>query len=82
MKYWPQYWFFILYIYPNAKKSLIEISPEPFEIVTKKYKLDNSFNGPILESVFANNSFDLVYTIGVLIHIHPDDLLANMKKNV
>ncbi|TMI64955.1 MAG: methyltransferase domain-containing protein [Bacteroidetes bacterium] len=71
---------FLSEVYPSAKKSLIEISPTAYEIVTNRYSPDSSFNGPIVESNFSNNSFDLVYTIGVLIHIHPEDLLANMKK--
>lgn len=71
---------FLSAIYPDAKKSLIEISPAAYKIVTSKYSIDSSFNGPILESDFPDSSFDLVYTIGVLIHIHPDDLLSNMKK--
>lgn len=29
---------------------------------------------------FADNKFDLVFTCGVLIHIHPDDLLHAMKE--
>ena len=29
---------------------------------------------------FRESEFDLVYVMGVLIHIHPDDLLANMQK--
>jgi len=71
---------FLSAIYPEAKKGLIEISPAAYEVVTNRYKPDFSFNGPILESDFPHNHFDLVYTIGVLIHIHPDDLLANMRK--
>jgi spore coat polysaccharide biosynthesis protein SpsF len=71
---------FLSVLYPEAKKSLIEISPAAYEVVTERYQPDSSFNGPILESDFPEKSFDLVYTIGVLIHIHPDDLLANMKK--
>jgi pseudaminic acid biosynthesis-associated methylase len=67
------------HVLPSAEKSIIEISPEAFKIVTSGYQLKNSFNGPIVESSF-DESFDLVYSMGVLIHIHPDDLLANMKK--
>jgi len=71
---------FLSSIYPKAKKGLIEISSAAFEVVTNRYHPDFSFNGPILESNFPVNHFDLVYTMGVLIHIHPDDLLANMQK--
>lgn len=71
---------FLNSVLPNAQKSIIEISPEAYKIVTNTYKLHSSFNGSILQSNFTPSSFDLTYTIGVLIHIHPDDLLENMKK--
>jgi pseudaminic acid biosynthesis-associated methylase len=59
---------------------IIEISPKAFDFVTNQYKIEKSFNGPILDSQFEKNTFDLTFTIGVLIHIHPDDLLQNMDK--
>lgn len=65
---------------PQASKSIIEISEPAYRFVTERYALDQSFNGPIVESAFAPASFDLVFTTGVLIHIHPDDVLANMRK--
>jgi pseudaminic acid biosynthesis-associated methylase len=65
---------------PNSKKSIIEISPEAFNIANNTYEIDKSFNGSIIDSNFENESFDLVFSSGVLIHIHPKDLLANMKK--
>lgn len=71
---------FLNQVLPNAKKSLIEISPKAYEFVTNQYKLEKSFNGAIVDSAFESNSFDLTFTIGVLIHIHPDDLLDNMRK--
>jgi pseudaminic acid biosynthesis-associated methylase len=71
---------FLNYLKPEAKKSIIEISPEAFKFVTDQYTIDRSFNGPIVESSFVSSSFDLVFTSGVLIHIHPDDLLGNMQK--
>ena len=49
-------------------------------ILTNHFNLDKTFNGAIVESNFAEREFDLVYSMGVLIHIHPDDLLANMRK--
>jgi 2-polyprenyl-3-methyl-5-hydroxy-6-metoxy-1,4-benzoquinol methylase len=42
--------------------------------------IEQSFNGPIVQSNFEKEHFDLVFTMGVLIHIHPDDLLTNMQK--
>lgn len=67
-------------VLPQANKSAIELSKPAYDFVTSRFAFDRSFNGPILESDFAPASFDLVYTIGVLIHIHPDNLLANMRK--
>lgn len=63
---------------PKASKSVIEISKPAFDFVTSRYVLSRSFNGAILESAFGEQ-FDLVFTMGVLIHIHPDDLLANLR---
>jgi len=60
--------------------SIIEINKTAFKIVTNKFILDKKFNGSISECVFKINSFDLVFTMGVLIHIHPNDLLNSMKK--
>jgi pseudaminic acid biosynthesis-associated methylase len=68
------------HVLPSAQKSIIEISPDAYGIVTSKYELAKSFNGPIIASNFEKESFDLAFTMGVLIHIHPDDLLANMQK--
>ena len=65
---------------PNATKSIIEISKPAFEFVTNFYELREAFNGPIVDAKLESNSFDLVFTIGVLIHIHPSDLLKNLEK--
>lgn len=67
-------------VYPNAGKSIIEVAEKPYQIVTSTYKLNHSFNGPIVDSDLPKNYFDLVFTNSVLIHIHPDEVLANMKK--
>lgn len=64
---------------PNASRSIIEISKPAFDLVTGKHKLADAFNGPIERADFGR-TFDLVFTVGVLIHIHPDDLVANMRK--
>jgi len=71
---------FLNHLLPHASKSIIEISPKAFDFVTNQYKIEKSFNGAILDSHFKKNTFDLTFTIGVLIHIHPDDLLQNMSK--
>jgi len=67
--------------HPDAAKSVIEISEPAFNFVTKKYALRESFNGSIVESQL-NHQYDLVFTCGVLIHIHPDYLVDNLKKMV
>jgi pseudaminic acid biosynthesis-associated methylase len=66
-------------VLPEAEKSIIEISKPAFNYVTSNFQFKLSFNGPILESDFEKNSFDLVFTMGVLIHINPDDLLKTMS---
>lgn len=73
---------FLSDVLPDASKSIIEISKPAYAFVTSHFKLDKAFNGAIAESNFAEGGFDLVFTMGVLIHIHPDDLLANMRKMV
>jgi len=71
---------FLDHFIPDAQKSIIEISTVAFEFVKNHYKVKNAFNGSILDADLKEESFDLVFTCGVLIHIHPDDLLANMTK--
>jgi pseudaminic acid biosynthesis-associated methylase len=67
-------------VLPNAKKSIVEISPEAFDIVTSRFELSNAQNTSILESKFESNSHNLVFTSGVLIHVEPNDLLKTMAK--
>jgi len=64
---------------PTVKKSVIEISKPAFDFVTSRYSLTEAFHGSI-EASDLSGPFDLVFTIGVLIHIHPDYLLANMSR--
>lgn len=71
---------FLNEVLPAASKSIIEISKPAYDFVNGHFSLSKTFNGAIVESNFAEREFDLVYTMGVLIHIHPDDLLANMRK--
>lgn len=67
-------------IVPHAQPSIIEISKSAFDHVSENHVLAKSFNGPILESNFEGESFDLVFTMGVLIHVPPNDLIGTMKK--
>ena len=64
---------------PQSQRSVIEISTQAFEYVVKNQDLTQAYNGSIEDSNLKGN-FDLVFTMGVLIHIHPDNLLINMKK--
>lgn len=65
---------------PGARPSVIEISKPAFDLVTSRHDFDRAFNGAIMEADFAAASFDLVFTMGVLIHINPDQLLDHMRR--
>lgn len=67
-------------VLPEAQPSIIEISKPAFEFVTARHDFVHAYNGPILDSRFQTASFDLVFTMGVLIHINPDQLIAHMAK--
>lgn len=69
-------------VLPDAALSLIEINKEAHDLAVRNVRPERSFNGSILESDYAPGSFDLTFTCGVLIHIHPDHLLANCRKIV
>ena len=69
----------LLDLLPTTAMSVIEISKPAYSHVTATYPLKSAFNGSILDSSFTAETFDLVFTIGVVIHIHPDQLLANMR---
>jgi len=68
------------HIYPEAAKTAIEISADASKILRNKYKDLNVVNSSILGSEITNNSFDLSFTMGVLIHINPNDLKQNLEK--
>lgn len=65
---------------PTAKPSIIEISEPAFSFVSARHDFGDAFKGAILDSTFDDRSFDLVFTMGVLIHINPDQLLAHMER--
>lgn len=67
-------------VLPHARPSVIEISRPAFDFVSQRYDFEHAFNGPILDSALPDAGFDLVFTMGVLIHIAPDQLLAHMKR--
>jgi len=68
------------HVLPSATKSIVEISPDAYNIVTQRYKLANAQNCSIIEAEFPPHSFDLVFTTGVLIHIAPENLIKNLNK--
>lgn len=65
---------------PEAQPSIIEISGPAFQFVTAQHEFGHAFNGAILDADLPTQGFDLVFTLGVLIHIHPDQLLAHMAR--
>lgn len=71
---------FLSELRPEASLSAIEISKPAYDKVRREFALEDPFNGPILQAPYAPASFDLVFTIGVLIHIHPDHLADTMRK--
>ena len=68
------------HIYPHASKTAIEISPDATNILQQKFSNLNVKNSSIVESEIESNSFDLTFTMGVLIHIHPNNLMQNLEK--
>ena len=69
-------------VLPDAAASVIEISAPAFKAVTAKHRFAHAFNGAILDSRLPDASFDLVFTMGVLIHIKPAQLVEHMRKIV
>ncbi len=67
-------------ILPEAIPSIIEISEPAFNFVTSRHEFQNAFNGSILDSQMDKSIFDLVFTMGVLIHINPAQLVEHMAK--
>ena len=57
-------------IYPDAKTYGVEINKSAFNIGKKKHKF---YNKPIL-SFNTKKKYDLVFSVGVLIHQNPNDL--------
>lgn len=68
------------HIFPLAAKTAIEISPDAAAILSQRFDRLNVLNTSILESNIEKKYYDLTFTMGVLIHIHPDNLLQNIEK--
>ena len=67
-------------ILPQADKTAIEISPDASKILEERFPKLNVKNSSILESHHSGQTYDLVFTMGVLIHIAPEDLMRTMEK--
>lgn len=65
---------------PDAKPSVFEISKPAFDFVSKTYKREHAFHDAIFDSNLRAKSSGLVFTMGVLIHINPEQLLDHMNK--
>ena len=58
----------------------IDIQPNAVAKANTISKNIKAVSGSLLEIPFENNEFDLVFSSGVLIHIHPNDLDTAMKE--
>lgn len=67
-------------IFPLASKTAIEISSDAASVLREKFDRLNVLNTSILEGDIEKKSYDLTFTMGVLIHIHPNNLLENLEK--
>lgn len=70
---------FIRELDPSCELSVIELNENALEIARRRIPLKHSFCGAITEAQFPH-SFDLVFTMGVLIHIQPSDLFENLLR--
>lgn len=66
-------------LFPNISLNAVEINAQALDVADAKYNLDTKFAGSIIDYE-TQETFDLVFTSGVLIHIHPDNLLTSMQK--
>jgi pseudaminic acid biosynthesis-associated methylase len=70
---------FLSKLLPTASANIIELAKTPYEKCMAEFKIDDSYLGPIKAAQF-NRQFDFVFSSGVLIHIHPEDLLKSMER--
>lgn len=63
-------------------KNLYGIEPQAFAVELSKEKTRgiNIIEGSVFDIPFKDNYFDLVFTSGVLIHIHPKDIKKALKE--
>lgn len=65
-------------ILPLSNANIIEIAELPFRICTTTFEIEDSFLGSIKDARFKK-LFELVFSMAVLIHVHPDELLETMR---
>ena len=68
------------HFFPEAQKSVVEISVEAIKILEKQFPALTIQNSSIVGCNLNEGAFDMSVVMGVLIHIHPSDLLANIQK--
>lgn len=67
-------------LYPEAEKTAIEVSPAPIKVLRERYPALNIDEGLIADSALSSESYELVFTIGVLIHVHPNHLDKTLRR--
>ena len=67
-------------VYPDFVPSAVEINGSALDYVKRTYSPASTYHGAIIDCPFDDDSFDLVFTQVVLIHINPDQLIASMRK--
>ena len=73
---------FLKQIDPQFDISAIDVNETAINFVKDQYDITDTFVGRIEDSSFEKNYFDLVFTMGVLIHVDPEELHANAEKIV
>ena len=58
----------------------LDMNKKALEIAKSKFPSFNFKQGSLTKIPFDDNYFDLVFTRGVLIHIHPDDVNNTMRE--
>jgi len=65
--------------FPKAKLMACDVNGEALEVLSARIPEVTTINSHIL-AIPNQYSADLVFTSGVLIHIHPDHLIENLQK--
>lgn len=60
--------------YPKKKLSFIELNKKAFKICSLNKNIENSYNSSIQDCKILKNTYDLVFTSGVLIHLNDKTL--------